>query len=46
MSKPLRALIAEDSEDDTELLVLELKRGGYDPVYRRVETAEEMAAAL
>lgn len=46
MSKPLHALIVEDSEDDTQLLVMELKRGGYDPIYRRVETPEDMAAVL
>ena len=44
--EPLRVLIVEDSEEDADLLVLELKRGGYDPAFRRVDTAEEMAAAL
>ena len=28
---PLRVLIVEDSEDDTLLLMHELRRGGYDP---------------
>jgi len=46
MSKPLRVLIVEDSEDDTLLLVNELQRGGYAPTYERVETAEAMTAAL
>ncbi len=46
MSKPLRALIVEDSEDDTLLLVHELQRGGYAPIFERVETAEAMTAAL
>ena len=46
MSKPLRALIVEDSEDDTLLLVNELQRGGYAPIFERVETAEAMTAAL
>ncbi len=46
MLRPLRALIVEDSEDDTLLLVEELHRGGYEPSYRRVETADRMAAAL
>ncbi|MGB3634012.1 MAG: PAS domain S-box protein [Rubrobacteraceae bacterium] len=46
MSVPLKVLVVEDSEDDTLLLARELRRGGYDPAYRRVETAEEMEAAL
>lgn len=43
---PLRVLIIEDSAADTELLVYELRRGGYDPTYERVDTAEEMRAAI
>ena len=46
MSKPLRALIVEDSEDDCLLLKNELSRGGYEIIYERVETAETMSAAL
>ena len=46
MGKPLRILIVEDSEDDVELLLRELRRSDYDPVYERVETAETMQAAL
>ncbi len=46
MSKTLRILVIEDSEDDTELLVRELRRGGYDPMYERVESAENMRVAL
>jgi PAS domain S-box-containing protein len=46
MSNPLNILIIEDSEDDTLLLVRELKKGGYDPVHERVDTAEAMRAAL
>jgi signal transduction histidine kinase len=42
----LRVLIVEDSEEDVELIVLELKRGGYDPEFRRVDTAEELLCAL
>jgi signal transduction histidine kinase len=45
-STPLRVLIVEDSEEDADLIVLELKRGGFEPVYRRVDCADEMAAAL
>ncbi len=46
MGLPLRVLIAEDSEDDTALLVGELRRGGYDPVFERVDTPAGMGAAL
>jgi signal transduction histidine kinase len=46
VSKPLRALVVEDSEQDAALLVLELRRGGYDLSFERVETAEAMQAAL
>ena len=46
MSTQLRLLIVEDSEDDTILLVRELRKGGYDVTYERVETRESMKAAL
>jgi two-component system sensor histidine kinase UhpB len=46
MGVPLRVLLVEDSEDDALLLLRELRRGGYEPVSRRVETAEGMEAAL
>ncbi len=46
MGIPLRALIVEDSEDDVLLIVRELEHSGYEPVYRRVQTAEEMRSAL
>jgi signal transduction histidine kinase len=45
-AEKLRVLIVEDSEEDTDLLLLELKRGGFDPVYQRVDTAAGLAAAL
>ena len=43
---PLRTLIVEDSEDDTALLLHELRRGGYDLIHTRVDTAEMMSAEL
>jgi len=46
MSGPLRVLIVEDSEDDALLVVRELRKGGYDPVHERVDSPEELAAAL
>jgi PAS domain S-box-containing protein len=46
MGKPLRVLMVEDSEDDVLLTVRVLKKGGYDPVYERVEDAGAMRKAL
>lgn len=46
MDKKLRALIVDDSDDDTLLLVLELRRNSYDAEYRRVDTAPDMREAL
>jgi PAS domain S-box-containing protein/putative nucleotidyltransferase with HDIG domain len=46
MSKKLRVLIAEDSEDDAELLCIELHNGGFEPLSERVETHKAMADAL
>jgi len=46
MGKPLKVLIVEDSEDDAQLLLWELQRGGYEVEFERVETAEAMQSAL
>lgn len=46
MIRLLRALIVEDSEDDTALLVRELRKGGYEVTVERVETAESLEKAL
>ncbi len=46
MAKPLRALIVEDNPDDAELLLRELRRGGYEVVSEQVETPHDMSAAL
>ena len=46
MSKPLRILIVEDSEEDTQLLLHELRRGAYEPAFERVDTPAAMSAAL
>ncbi|MCX6020312.1 MAG: adenylate/guanylate cyclase domain-containing response regulator [Chloroflexi bacterium] len=46
MSLSLRVLIVEDSEDDAELLLIDLRSAGYDPVAERVDTATAMDAAL
>jgi PAS domain S-box-containing protein len=42
----LRVLNIEDSEDDALLIIRELKKGGYNPVYKRVETAAAMNKSL
>ncbi|MEL6441225.1 MAG: GGDEF domain-containing response regulator [Cyanobacteria bacterium J06621_8] len=46
MNELLRVLIIEDSEDDAELLVIALERGGYDVTHQRVDTKAGMQAAL
>lgn len=46
MVNHLRLLIVEDSEADTELLVRELRRTGYEVEFERVETDEAMRAML
>ena len=46
MSTPLRVLIVEDQEDDAALMLRELRRAQFEPEYERVETEEELAAAL
>ena len=45
-ARALRVLHVEDSPDDADLLLRELRRGGYQPEVLRVETAEQMRAAL
>jgi len=46
MSIPLHALIVEDSEEDSRLLLRELRRGDYDVTYRRVDTADALRDAI
>lgn len=46
MSDSLKVLIVEDNPDDAELLLLALERGGYDPIWERVESRAAMEAAL
>jgi PAS domain S-box-containing protein len=46
MGVPIRLLLVEDSEDDAQLLLHELKRGGYEPAHERVATEATLAAAL
>ncbi|HET6280771.1 MAG TPA: hybrid sensor histidine kinase/response regulator [Polyangia bacterium] len=46
MSKPLKVLFVEDSTDDRDLLLLELRRGGFDARWRQVATADALSEAL
>ena len=46
MGVQLKVLLVEDSEDDALLLLRELRRGGYDPLGQRVDTASDMETAL
>ena len=46
MSTQIRVLIVEDSEDDTILIVRELKRNGYDVIFERVDNYNDMKATL
>ena len=46
MGVELRVLLVEDSEDDALLLLRTLRKGGYDPTWERVDTPQDMEAAL
>jgi PleD family two-component response regulator len=46
MATPLRVLTVDDSPDDVLFIIRELRRGGYAPVFERVQTSEAMKAAL
>lgn len=39
-------LILEDRPSDAELILHELKKGGYDPIFRRMDTREDFIANL
>ncbi len=43
---PLRVLHVEDSEEDSELIMRELRRGGFDPTIERVDTQLAFKNAL
>ena len=45
-ARTLRCLIVEDAEDDALLLLRQLRDGGYDVTWERVDTPEAMRAAL
>lgn len=45
-SIPLRILILGDSEKDARLLLKELHKGGYNPIFKRVKAARTLKSAL
>ncbi|HXB59433.1 MAG TPA: response regulator, partial [Candidatus Acidoferrales bacterium] len=46
METSLKCLLVEDSEQDAMLLIEALRRGGYHPVFERVQTENDMRLAL
>jgi PAS domain S-box-containing protein len=46
MSHNIHLLLIEDSEDDAELILREIRKGGFAVVATRIETAAELTAAL
>lgn len=46
MSKKLKVLLIEDSEDDAVLVKRELKKNGYEPYIQRIETSQDMKKNL
>ena len=46
MTERLRLLLIEDSDDDAQLILREVRRGGFEVESLRVETPDELSAAL
>jgi len=46
MTRELRILLIEDSEDDAILLLHELKKNGFEPICRRVDQLQQVKDAL
>ena len=46
MTTPLRVLVVEDSEDDAQLVLRQLRVGGYDAQWTRVDSPEGLRRAL
>ncbi len=46
MGTPLSVLMVEDSDEDTDLVIRELRGGGYDVSFERVDTPQAMSATL
>lgn len=46
LDRPLRILLVEDSPDDAEILIWQLKKSGIESEWERVDTAEALRSAL
>ena len=46
MATPIKLLLVEDSQDDADLLLAELRRAGFAPEWKRVETELDYLAEL
>ena len=46
MTTPLSLLIVEDNDDDAQLLLVKLRRAGYEPDYLRCESEDSLREAL
>ena len=46
MAQPLNVLLVEDSPDDRDLVLLELRKAGFEVRWRQVATSAELRAAL
>ena len=46
MGTPLRVLLVEDTEDDALFILRELRSGGFEPTWKRVDTEPALTAAL
>ena len=46
LAEPLRLLVVEDTPDDAELALAELRRSGFAPAAERVETGAELRSLL
>ena len=46
MAQPLRVLLVEDNPPDAELVVTELRRAGFEPEWRRVDTEQGFLESL
>ena len=42
MSTPLKLLLLEDNPSDAELMLAELRRAGFDPEWKRVDTEADV----
>lgn len=46
MTKPLRVLVLEDRAQDAELFLRELRRAGFDPEWKKVETKLDFPSSV